>query len=161
MITGRKNYFRIIFGGSTGKSCNRLLHKIISGELFFECCNSPFAPVKVFGKFSGAPLLRNLCGLGAGWGQAWEGGGGPGEEGGPREPFPERERERRERERERERECTERGLRALAGTGGGALTGQGLLQEKIIGELFSGALQENPVIAPGQVHEKKCIELFW
>ena len=34
-------------------------------------------------------------------------------------------------------------------------------QEKIIFELFSGALQENPVIAPGQLHEKMFTELFW
>ena len=43
-------------------------------------------------------------------------------------------------------------LRALTGTGGGALTGQGLLQETTFVELFSGALQENPVIALGQLH---------
>ena len=28
-------------------------------------------------------------------------------------------------------------------------------------ELFSGALQENPVIAPGELHEKMFTELFW
>ena len=44
---------------------------------------------------------------------------------------------------------------------GGALTGQGPIQETIFGELFSGALQENPVIAPGQLHEKMFTELFW
>ena len=36
---------------------------------------------------------------------------------------------------------------------GGALTGQGLLQEKMFGELFSGALHKNPAIAPGQLHK--------
>ena len=34
---------------------------------------------------------------------------------------------------------------------GGALTGQGPIQETIFGELWSGALQENPVIAPGAI----------
>ena len=72
MITGRKNYFRIIFEGSTGKSCKS---------------------------------SRGYC--------------------------------------------------------RGALTGQGPIQETIFGELFSGALQENPVIAPGQLHEKMFTELFW
>ena len=43
----------------------------------------------------------------------------------------------------------------------GALTGQGLIQENLFGEFFSGALQENPVIAPGQLHEKMFTELFW
>ena len=43
----------------------------------------------------------------------------------------------------------------------GAITGQGPIQEPIFGELFSGALQENPVIAPGQLHEKMFTELFW
>ena len=37
----------------------------------------------------------------------------------------------------------------------------GLLQENFFGEVFLGALQENPVVAPGQLHEKNCIELFW
>ena len=31
----------------------------------------------------------------------------------------------------------------------------------LFGELFSGALQENPVIAPGQLQEKMFTELFW
>ena len=33
-------------------------------------------------------------------------------------------------------------------------------QEKITFELFSGALQENPVIAPGQLHEK-CLPNYF
>ena len=93
MITGRKNYFRILFGGSTGKSC-----KSPGGYYIIKFLANYFShPVR-------APFLRNLCGSG-----------------------------------------TE--------TGGGALTGQGLLQEKTFGELFSGALHKNPVIAPGQLHK--------
>ena len=52
-------------------------------------------------------------------------------------------------------------VRAPGAITGGALTGQGPIQETIFGELFSGALQENPVIAPGRLHEKMFIELFW
>ena len=43
---------------------------------------------------------------------------------------------------------------------GGALTGQGPIQETILGEFFSGALQENPVIGPGQLHEK-CLPNYF
>ena len=42
-------------------------------------------------------------------------------------------------------------VRAPGAITGGALTGQGPIQETIFGELFSGALQENPVIAPGAI----------
>ena len=52
-------------------------------------------------------------------------------------------------------------VRAPGAITGGALTGQGPVQEAIFGELLSGALQENPVIAPGQLHEKMFTELFW
>ena len=52
-------------------------------------------------------------------------------------------------------------VRAPGAITGGAVTGQGPIQETIFGELFSGALQENPVIAPGQLHEKMFAELFW
>ena len=52
-------------------------------------------------------------------------------------------------------------VRAPGTITGGALTGQGPIQETIFGEFFSGALQENPVIAPGQLHEKMFTELFW
>ena len=52
-------------------------------------------------------------------------------------------------------------VRAPGAITGRALTGQGPIQETIFGEFFSGALQENPVIAPGQLHEKKFTELFW
>ena len=108
------------------------------------------------------------CALGGGEDRAqpeprqgsWGGGGGAqGQEGGPREPFPERERRERERERERERAHRERAEGSYRDRGG-ALTGQGLLQENIFGELFSGALQENPVIAPGQLH-KKCFSSYF
>ena len=34
----------------------------------------------------------------------------------------------------------------------------GLLQEKMFGEFFSGALHKNPVIAPGKIG---FTELFW
>ena len=86
-------------------------------------------------------------------------GGGPGEEGGgARERALPRERAQRERERERAR--TERGLRALTGTGGGSYR-TGALTGKKLGELFSGALQETPLIAPGRLHKKMFIELFW
>ena len=44
---------------------------------------------------------------------------------------------------------------------GGALTGQGLLQGKMFGELFSGALHKNPVVAPGQLHKTIFNELVW
>ena len=44
---------------------------------------------------------------------------------------------------------------------GGALTGQGLLQEKMFGELFSGALHKISVIAPGQLHKIIFTESFW
>ena len=100
MITGRKNYYRIIFGGSTGKSC-----KSPGGYYIIKFLGNYFShPVR-------APSLRNLCGSG-----------------------------------------TETG---------GALTGQGPLQEKMFGELFSGALHKNPVIAPGQLHKIIFTELFW
>ena len=83
---------KIIFGGSTGKSC-----KSPGGYYIIKFLGNYFShPVR-------APSLCNLCGSG-----------------------------------------TE--------TGGGALTGQGLLQEKMFGELFSGALHKNPAIAPGQLH---------
>ena len=52
-------------------------------------------------------------------------------------------------------------VRAPGAIIGGALTGQGPIQETIIGEFFSGALQEYRVIAPGQLHEKMFTELFW
>ena len=52
-------------------------------------------------------------------------------------------------------------VRAPGAITGGALTGQGPIQETSFGELFSGALQEDPVIAPGQLHEKMFTELFW
>ena len=52
-------------------------------------------------------------------------------------------------------------VRAPGAITGGALAGQGLIQENAFGELFSGALQENLVIAPGQLHEKMFTELFW
>ena len=77
-----------------------------------------------------------------------------------RESPSQRERESAEREREREREHRERAEGSYRDRRG-ALTGQGPLKEKHFGELFSGALQENPVIAPGQLHERICIELFW
>ena len=94
MITGRKNYFRTIFGGSTAKSC-----KSPGGYYIIKFLGNYFSyPVR-------APFLRNL--------------------------------------------------------GGGALAGQGLLQEKMFGELFSGALHKNPAIAPGQLHKIMCTELFW
>ena len=35
------------------------------------------------------------------------------------------------------------------------------MRETTFGELFPGALQENPVIAPGQLYKKMFIELFW
>ena len=41
--------------------------------------------------------------------------------------------------------------RAPGAITGGALTGQGPIQQTTFGELFSGAIQENPVIAPGQL----------
>ena len=101
MNTGRKNYFRIIFGGSTGKSCESP-----GGYYITQFLGNYFShPVR-------APSLRNLCGSG-----------------------------------------TE--------TGGGGLTGQGPLQEKMFGELFSRALHKNPVIAPGQLHKINFAELFW
>ena len=50
MITGRKNYFRIIFGGSTGKSC-----KSPGGYYIIKFLGNYFShPVR-------APSLRNLC----------------------------------------------------------------------------------------------------
>ena len=53
MITGRKNYFRIIFGGSTGKSC-----KSPGGYYIIKYLGNSFShPVR-------APFLRNLCGSG-------------------------------------------------------------------------------------------------
>ena len=53
MITGRKNYFRIIFGGSTGKSC-----KSPGGYYIIKFLGNYFShPVR-------APFLRNLCGSG-------------------------------------------------------------------------------------------------
>ena len=52
-------------------------------------------------------------------------------------------------------------VRAPGAITGGALTGQGPIQETILGELFWGALQENSVIAPGRLHEKMFTELFW
>ena len=42
-------------------------------------------------------------------------------------------------------------VRAPGAITGGALTGQGPIQQTIFGELLSGALQENPVIAPGAI----------
>ena len=42
-------------------------------------------------------------------------------------------------------------VRAPEAITGGALTGQGPIQETILGELFTGALQENPVIAPAAI----------
>ena len=50
-------------------------------------------------------------------------------------------------------------LRNLCGSG--PETGGGLLQEKMFGELFSGALHKNPVIVPGQLHKIIFTELFW
>ena len=44
---------------------------------------------------------------------------------------------------------------------GGGLQDRGLLQEKMFGVLFSGALHKNPVIAPGQLHKIIFTELFW
>ena len=97
-----KNYFRIIFGGSTGKSC-----KSPGGYYIIKFLGNYFShPVR-------APFLRNLCSSG-----------------------------------------TETG-------GGGLLQDMGLLQEKMFGELFSGALHKNPVIAPGQLHKIIFTELFW
>ena len=59
MITGRKNYFRTIFGGSTGKSC-----KSPGGYYIIKFLGNYFShPVR-------APFLRNLCGSGT------EAGGG-------------------------------------------------------------------------------------
>ena len=53
MITGRKNYFWIIFGGSTGKSC-----KSPEGYYKIKFLGNYFShPVR-------APFLRNLCGSG-------------------------------------------------------------------------------------------------
>ena len=53
-------------------------------------------------------------------------------------------------------------LRAPGAITGGALTGQGPVQETIFGELFSGALEEKPAKkAPGQLQEKMFIEFFW
>ena len=50
MITGRKNVFRIIFGGSTGKSC-----KSPRGYYIIKFLGNYFSrPVR-------APSLRNLC----------------------------------------------------------------------------------------------------
>ena len=81
MITGRKNYFRIIFGGSTGKDCNSpggyYITKFL-GELFFECCNSPFRSRKnIRGNFleplfSVTSVVSGLAG-----GRVRGGGGGP------------------------------------------------------------------------------------
>ena len=51
-------------------------------------------------------------------------------------------------------------VRAPGAITGGALTGQGPIQETVFGELFSGALQENPVIAPGQLHEKNVYRII-
>ena len=73
MITGRKNYFRIIFGGSTGKSCK-----------------SPRGYYR-----------------------------------------------------------------------GGLLQDRGPYRRRFSGNYSPGLLQENPVIAPGQLHEKMFTELFW
>ena len=58
--------------------------------------------------------------------------GGPEEEGGLTEPFPERERVERERERER----TERGPRALTGAGGGLLQDRGSYIKNHLGNYF-------------------------
>ena len=53
MITGRKEYFRIIFGGSTGKSC-----KSPGGYYIIKFVGNSFShPVR-------APFLRSLCGSG-------------------------------------------------------------------------------------------------
>ena len=53
MITGRENYFRIIFGGSTGKFC-----KSPGGYCIITFLGNYFShPVR-------APFLCNLCGSG-------------------------------------------------------------------------------------------------
>ena len=44
---------------------------------------------------------------------------------------------------------------------GGGSYRTGALTGKMFGELFSGALHKNPVIAPGQLHEIIFTELFW
>ena len=71
MITGRKNYVRIIFGGSTGKSCNSpggyYITKFL-GNYVLSAVIVPFVPVKIFGEIFWSPS-PNLCGLGAGRGQ--------------------------------------------------------------------------------------------
>ena len=55
----------------------------------------------------------------------------------------EREREReRQRERERERERTERGLRALTGTGGGLLQDRGSYRKNVWGIIFGGSTRK-------------------
>ena len=156
-------FWGIIFGGSTGKSCNSPGGYYITTSLenyFLSAVIAPFGPVKIFGEFFWSPSPPNLCGLVAGRGQgsgwwwgsrgvllglasgalghgSWGEGGGPRGGGRAKRALP---RERAQRERERQRESTGRGLKALQGRGGGVLTGQGLLQENIFGELFSGAI---------------------
>ena len=51
-------------------------------------------------------------------------------------------------------------VRAPGAITGGALTGQGPIQETIFGELFSGAPQENPVIAPGAITCKNVYRII-
>ena len=58
MITGRKNDFQIIFGGSTGKSCNSPGGYYITkywGNYFLSAVIAPFAPVKIFGEIFWSP----------------------------------------------------------------------------------------------------------
>ena len=45
--------------------------------------------------------------------------------------------------------------------GGGALQDRSPYRRLSLVNYFSGALQENPVIAAGQLHEKMFTELFW
>ena len=53
MITGGKNYFRIVFGGSTGKPCNSpggyYIQRIL-GNYFLSAVIAPFVPVSIFGE---------------------------------------------------------------------------------------------------------------